>query len=102
MLVSRLLRSAPLLGAGLLGLSLVCSAFAQETWGAIRGAVTDPTGAGVPNARVELSGSSLPRTLSAITDTVGAYQFLQVPAGTGYTLSTTAQGFRTAKVAEVN
>src|SRR5690242_15438896 len=73
------------------GLAFVTAptAVAQETWGSVRGTVTDASGAGVPNAQVELAGGALPRALTATTNTIGVYQFMQVPAGPGYTVSVT-------------
>lgn len=86
------------LAAVLLLMALLCgSTFAQETYGSVRGAVTDPSGAAVPGARVELTGPAVPQPYSATTDASGAFVFAQVPPGPGYTVSATAQGFRNAK-----
>jgi len=82
---------------------LLCgTAAAQETWGSVRGTVTDPSGAAVPGAQLELSGGALPRALSTTSDATGAFLFLQAPAGTGYSLSVTSAGFRTAKAADIS
>ena len=90
------------LAAGLLLLALLCgSAFAQETYGSLRGVVSDPSGAAVPGARVELSGAVIPQPYAATTDASGAFVFAQIPPGTGYTLSATASGFRNAKAANL-
>jgi carboxypeptidase family protein/TonB-dependent receptor-like protein len=83
--------------------ALLCgSAYAQETGGTVRGTVTDPSGAAIPNASVELSGSLLPRSFITTTSDAGIYQFAQVPPGTGYLVAVTAQGFRLAKVGGIN
>ncbi len=88
---------------GLLVLASLCgSAYAQETSGSVRGAVTDPSGAAVPGAAVELSGTLLPRPFTTITNTSGVYQLPDVPPGSGYSISVTAQGFHTAKVGGIN
>lgn len=77
------------------------SVLAQETSGAVRGNVTDPSGAAVPGATVELTGPSLPRSFVVTTDAAGGFIFPQVPAGTGYVVSATAAGFRNAKAADL-
>jgi hypothetical protein len=60
-------------------------------WGAaIRGVVTDPSGASVPGAAVVLRGGSGERR--ATTGLDGSYSFSSVPAGT-YSLSVAARGF---------
>jgi hypothetical protein len=71
--------------------------YGQETWGSVRGAVTDPTGAAVPGARVELSGSALPQPFLIVTEATGTFLFPQVRPGTGYMVSVTAAGFRNAR-----
>ncbi len=96
-------RSLPVLGLSLLVLTFPCGwVNAQETWGTVRGTVTDPSAAAVPGAQVEISGTALPRVLTATTDSMGVYRFAQVPAGSGYTVVVTNAGFRTAKTTEVN
>lgn len=87
----------------LLTFFLLCgAASAQETWGSVRGTVTDPSGAAVPGAQLELSGGALPRALTTTSDDTGAFRFAQAPVGSGYTLTVTTSGFRTAKVAGMN
>jgi hypothetical protein len=98
-----MLRIIRVLEFSLLAFFLLCgAASAQETWGSVRGTVTDPSGAAVPGAQLELSGGALPRALTTNSDEAGAYRFAQVPAGTGYALSVTVAGFRTSKVAGIN
>jgi hypothetical protein len=83
-----------------LSLFLLCgAASAQETWGSVRGTVTDPSGAAVPGAQLELSGGALPRALTTSSDEAGAFRFAQTPIGSAYSLTVTVAGFRTAKVA---
>ncbi len=75
--------------------------FGQETWGSVRGTVTDPSGAAVPGATVELSGANLPRAFTTTTEGAGTFVFAQVPPGPGYTMSVTAAGFRSSKAANI-
>ncbi len=97
-----MLRVTRVLEISLLLFVLLCgTAAAQETWGSVRGTVTDPSGAAVPGAQLELSGGALPRALSTTSDATGAYRFAQAPAGTGYTLSVTSAGFRNSKVSDI-
>jgi hypothetical protein len=77
------------------------SVYAQETWGSIRGTVTDATGGAVLNARVELSGGASGKSV-ATTDNTGTFHFAQVAAGTGYVVTVTAPGFRTVKMGSVS
>lgn len=86
-----------LLLCALLSLLLVGIGFGQETTGTVRGAVTDPTGAAIVGAAVELSGGQIPRPYTTTTDQTGSFRLAQIPPGSGYTLSVTSQGFRTSK-----
>lgn len=67
----------------------------------VAGTVSDPTGAVVPNARVELLNPSTNIALTQTTDPVGQYVFPSVAPGT-YTITVTRQGFRTASVPKFN
>jgi hypothetical protein len=85
-----------------LALLVLCGSInGQETWGSVRVAVTDPSGAAVPGARVEVSGGSLPRPLETTTGSDGFARVPQVPPGTGYTVTVTASGFRSSKTGDV-
>ena len=77
------------------------SALGQEVTGSIQGTVMDPSGAAIPNAKVEVSGANLPQGLSAMTGSTGGYAFNNVPAGT-YTVTATVTGFSTMKKTDVN
>ncbi len=83
--------------AALVLFALLCGlAFAQETTGSIQGQVTDPSGAAVVGAKVEISGGALPRPIELTTDATGTYLQGQVPVGS-YAVSVTAIGFSTVK-----
>jgi hypothetical protein len=60
----------------------------------VAGSITDPTGAVLPNATVQLQDTATGATLSQKTDSSGGYVFTAVPAGT-YKAEFTAEGFRT-------
>ena len=75
----------------LLGLALGGSMWAQTATGALRGQVTDPTGAVIPNAQVTVSALGT-RARSTKTDGNGAYEVGNLPAGK-YAVTATAPGF---------
>ncbi len=89
-------------GCALLMFVLCASVTAQETWGTVKGTVTDPSGAAVVGASVELAGGLLPRAANGKTDTTGSFNFMQVPPGPGYTVTVGAQGFRSNKLSGLN
>jgi hypothetical protein len=76
------------------GLGAHIAAVAQGTTGEIRGTVSDPTGAVIPNASIVLTSdeSSIPAT---VTGHDGSFRFAGVPAGR-YSLIVTADGFAPA------
>jgi hypothetical protein len=65
--------------------------------GEIDGTVTDPAGAVVPNATVNLSSSETGTNESTTTGANGAFRFALVKPG-NYALSVSVTGFRTAKL----
>ena len=72
------------------------AAHAQFT-GSIRGAVTDPTGAGIPNVKVSLLNTTTQITSTMTTDVTGNYQFVGLgPAD--YRLTVDTSGFAKAVV----
>src|SRR4051812_41159745 len=82
------------------GLKLfICAVvFALITWaqtdrGTITGMVTDPAGAAVPNAVMELKGTETGTTYPAESSATGNYTFSQLPVGL-YELSVTVPGFK--------
>lgn len=78
---------------------LLCSAtgaFGQETTAGVQGVVKDPTGATIPHAAVTAAGAALIGTKTAETDNGGYFRFANMPPG-AYTITVSAQGFRTVK-----
>jgi hypothetical protein len=84
----------------LLVLALAAPGLWAQATTQVSGVVSDPSGAVIPNATVELENvaTGLKRTMT--TDTNGAYAFLQVIPGT-YRITARANGFRTATVNNV-
>ena len=74
----------------LLPLLCVGLAFSQETTGTLRGVVTDPTGAVIPGAKVEVTGATVNQ--SANTDSTGSYTFMTLRPGV-YAINVTSTGF---------
>ena len=73
-------------------LLLTTTAFAQIA-ADLRGRVLDPSGAAVPNARVQLTETSTSITQATITSSTGDYIFTQLNPGT-YSIDVTATGFQ--------
>ncbi len=76
-------------------------AFGQEVTGSLTGSVVDPSGAAIPNAKMEVTGASLPQGLVGTTNSTGNYAFNNVPAGT-YMVTAAVTGFSTMKKTDVN
>lgn len=87
----------PVLSFLFLGIWLcVSSAFAQTNIsGDIVGAVTDPTGAAVSNAQVEVTSGATAQVKSITTGTNGQYRVPLLPPG-AYKVTITAPGFDTS------
>ena len=68
----------------------------QSSTTSLRGTVSDPQGAVLPDATVTLTNPAIGFSESKKTDRDGVYQFLQLPPGT-YTLTVTKAGFATLK-----
>lgn len=68
--------------------------FAQEFRGTISGAITDPTGAVVPGATVEVKESSTGTTNRTVSDSAGQYVVPFLPPGK-YTITVKRDGFET-------
>ncbi len=63
----------------------------QTSSGTLRGRVTDPTGAVIPQATITATGANGQKT-TAVTDNQGAYELKGLSPG-NYTVSTAAKGF---------
>ena len=80
----------------LLVVALLCaiSASGQQITGSIRGAVSDPSGALVPDAAVSAKQIETGLTRTAETDRAGNFLLLELPVG-HYRLEVSAKGFET-------
>ena len=67
--------------------------FAQEVTGSIRGVVLDPSGAGVPSAKVTATQVETGLSRATVTDHHGAYILVLLPVG-HYRLEASAKDFR--------
>jgi len=77
------------------GLYLICTlaAFAQGDRGTITGTVTDPTGAVVPNANIQVTNTDTAATYKVATTNTGNYTLANLPVGT-YELTVDSSGFK--------
>jgi hypothetical protein len=79
-------------------LVLAAVAFSVSAWGqattSLRGTVTDPSGAAIPNAKVTITNVDTNLSRQTVSTNTGVYYFAAVLPGT-YALKVEAQGFRT-------
>ncbi len=81
-------------------LSFLCAVYAaaQDTTGKITGAITDETGAAVPNADVTVTNVATNISRSTTANSSGIYQVLQLPIGL-YKVTAKAPGFEQTTIA---
>src|SRR5918997_924251 len=86
------------------GLLLLClfagTALSQDVTGSIQGRVTDPTGATIPNVRLELINERTNSTATQASTAEGTYIFNLVPPGR-YKIRASATGFGTAELSGI-
>ena len=88
----RLKYALAVLFCAVLGL-LVPPASAQVYYGSIVGVVTDPSGAGVPNASVNIIDAANGQTRTVTSDSSGRFTISDIQAGT-YNVKASAPGFK--------
>jgi len=86
--------ASPLTFAALLAAILAQLCFGQSFTSSITGTVTDPTGATVQNAKVELKDMATDDVRDFTSDSNGNYQFTNLSPGS-YQITATASGFKT-------
>ena len=72
-------------------------AFAQSTFGEIRGVITDASGAVIANAKVEAKSILTVEARKAVSDSSGNYSFVNLDAG-AYEITIESAGFRKNQV----
>ena len=73
---------------------------AQDT-ASLTGVVADTTGAVLPNVNVKLVDTKTNATRETTTNSVGAYMFSEIPAGPGFKVTFSKQGFSTVTVSDL-
>ena len=80
----------------LVGLLVPANVMAQVDMGSVSGIVRDPSGAGIPNAKVVLTNEDTNITVSTMTGSEGQYTFAPVKIGR-YSVSASVTGFQTVQ-----
>ncbi len=81
-------------------LLLAPGSFPQQTLGGITGTVIDTSGGAIVDSQVTLVADATKLTRTQKTNSVGSYEFVNLPIGT-YSLTFTHEGFETLKIPSV-
>ena len=84
-----------------LALGCVLSVAGQVTTGSVRGVVTDPNGAVVPNAKVTITKKSNNNSTTTQTSDAGQFEFNNLLVGDDYSLTVEASNFKTLALTDV-
>src|SRR5271163_305641 len=84
-----------------LAIVTAATASAQTSGGAIRGTVSDPSGALVPGAGITIEEMSTSQSWKLVSSSAGLYNAPNLPVGR-YTVTVKAQGFQTAERTNVD
>jgi hypothetical protein len=93
---------AQTMSALVLALACVLTAQAQVTTGSVRGVVTDPNSAVVPNAKVTITKKSNNNTLTTQTSGGGTFEFNNLLSGNDYTVTVEVPNFKTLTLTDVS
>ena len=93
-MIQRRIRSLVLLFVAIFSLP---AAYAQQTLGAISGAIEDATGAAIPAASITLVNDQTAAVRTTVSGGAGTYSVQGLPIGT-YTVTVTAPGFNAEKL----
>jgi hypothetical protein len=88
-------------GLSVLLLTFLCSGTCAQSTTSVRGYVTDPSGAAVADAKVQITRIDTNAVRDTATDKDGFYQFLQLAPG-AYNLSASAAGFSSVEQSNLN
>src|SRR3981081_4876865 len=89
------------LGLSVLFFTFWCGGMWAQSTTSVRGYVTDPSGAALPDPKVQITRIDTNASRETATDKDGFYQFLQLAPG-AYKLSASADGFSTVEQLDVN
>ena len=95
-------RFTRLFGILLVALVGIVLAQGQVTTGTVRGVVTDPNGAVVPNAKVTITKKSNNNTFTTQSSDRGTFEFTSLLSGSDYTVTIEAQSFKVLTLTDVN
>ena len=85
----------------ILAFAYAISVQGQVTTGSIRGVVTDPNGAVVPNAKVTITKRSNNNSLTTQTSGTGQFEFNNLLVGADYTVTVEASNFKALTLTDV-
>jgi len=77
------------------------SAHGQVTTGSVRGVITDPNGAAVPNAKVTITKKSTKASNTSQTNGSGQFEFSNLGLGDDYDVTIEAPNFKTLTLSDV-
>src|SRR5262249_15309686 len=93
-------RSHLILAASIITVLLASTASAQTFRGGITGSISDPSGAAIPGASVQLVSEGTGLSRNQETTSTGDFTFSDLPVGF-YTITVSKQGFQTRKLEKV-
>ena len=93
--------AAKYLGLSVLFFTLLCTSMCAQSTTSVRGYVTDPSGAAIADAKVQITLIDTNAARVTATDKDGFYQFLQLAPG-AYNVSVSATGFSTVEQSKLN
>ena len=94
-------RIAHYLTALILAFACAVAVHGQVTTGNVRGVVTDPNGALVPNAKVTITKKSNNNSTTTQTSEAGQFEFNNLLVGDDYTVTVEAANFKTLTLTDV-
>jgi hypothetical protein len=96
-----LTRPLPFLIVAIAFLAVLPAALSAQEVSSVVGTVTDKSGGAIKDVEISLTNAGNGFAQTAKTNDVGAYKFLRVPPGTGYTLTFSRDGFQKVAVGDL-